>query len=141
MKTNFQLRGDRLLEALTTGRMSREVVDSIFLAVRSYVQNNGEIPMHRFLALPATGPKMRLASRNIWLRKAANLLPDDLLCPKAMALHLEYEKFLSRGQWLSWRELSAPPDEASQLRKALFYVAKYNQGKPLGDRQIYTILK
>ena len=45
------------------------------------------------------------------------------------------------GAWATWKESQKPPDGCSELRRCLFYVAKFNDGKGLTDRTIYAALK
>lgn len=96
--------------------------------------------MQRYARLPTTGPGLARASRNLWFRRAADWLGDDTKFIKAHKLHVEFEKFLTRGPGLAWSELKDPPNDASELRKALFYAAKFAGGESISEQTIYHAL-
>lgn len=123
---NPPLRGELLLAALASGKLSKDVVDSLFLAAQSWLANGGRFPMERYLWLPATGLKLRNASRDLWLREAAALIQIEGPFSKAAALHRQLNDFVTRGAWQSWKELPQPPEGASELRRALFFVVKFS---------------
>ena len=133
-------RGEALLEDIASDRRSQAAQDSLWLAAQSWLACGGRVSMNRFLALPATGPKLTQATRNYWIRRAAAMLPGDGPYPRAQNLHHELLTFATRGAWRSWRELAAPPEDASELRAALFWVLKHNDGDTLSERQIYRAL-
>lgn len=144
-KNKTQLRGESLLRALETGRMTQYDFETIVLGAQMWLAFGGTSSMNRYLGLPATSGQLKLARRNYWLRKAADLLPnfviEDSEFLKARALHSELEIFVSRGIWSKWKDYRNPPKDASELRTALFYIAKIDNGEVLGERQIYTVLK
>ena len=128
-----------LLDALTSDRRTAQAVDQLWLAAQMWLACGGTIPMNRYLRLPATKKQLEIAGRDLWLLRAARLLPDGNR-PLAVALHGELEAFVSRGPWKSWESQSAAPDNASELRKALFKAMKFSGGRVLDERQIYRIL-
>ena len=136
-----RLRGVDLLDALTMDRMSRDAVDALWLAAQMWIGCGGKTPMHRFLRLPSTGPKLALATRNFWLNRAARMVAGDGSFQRACALQHELETFATRGAWRAWRDLAEPPAEASELRTALFWALKHNSGRTLSERQIYRLLR
>lgn len=95
--------------------------------------------MNRFLGLPTTGAQLHRAVRDFWLRKAALLLTDGAELDIAR-LHQEFSTFITRGAWPSWRKLDLPPENASELRRALFFAAKFSDGETLCPRQMYRRL-
>lgn len=133
---------DQLLNALAGGRRTAEDVELVWAAAQLWVENGCNQPLHRFLRLPPTPGKLTDATRNLWLRRAALMIRTDPAGPSApaRALRQELDAFISRGAWRVWCKLESPPPEASNLRKALFYVAKFNNGSSLSERQIYRIL-
>lgn len=128
-----------LLEALMSDRRSREAMDQLWLAAQMFIARGGAVPMNRYLKLPATPGQRKIAARNLWLVRAAGLLPDGN-GSRAGALHSELEAFVSRGPWRSWKSHRTPPDAASELRKAFFMAMKFNDGHVPVERQIYRIL-
>ena len=96
--------------------------------------------MQRYARLPTTGPALARASRDLWFRRAAECLGDDTEIIKAHKLNMEFDKFLTRGPWLAWRELKDAPKDASELRRALFFAAKFSKGEVISDQTIYRAL-
>lgn len=133
---------DQLLNALAGGRRTAEDVELVWAAAQRWLENGCMQPMHRFLRLPPTPGKLTKATRDLWLRRASLLIDAESTAPTVKARNLlnELEKFITRGPWQSWRDLAAPPDSCSALRKALFYATKYHAGKLLSEWQIYRIL-
>jgi hypothetical protein len=134
------LRPGGLLEALASGKPSQAAYDSLWMAARSWLRHGGKVPLVRFAGLPGTGPALTQASRDLWLRRAASELAENTVFAQAHELANELEKFITRGPWRSWCKEECPPAEASALRAALFFVAKFNDGKPISERQIHRIL-
>lgn len=133
---------DQLLNALAGGSRTTEDVEQVWSAAQRWLADGCNQPLNRLLMLPPTPGKLADATRNLWLRKAALLIRIDPVVPTALARALRQElvAFIGRGPWRTWCDLKQPPPEASDLRKALFYVAKFNKGASLSERQIYRIL-
>lgn len=134
------LRGSDLFDALASDEMSWAVAEAFWFAAQNWVSSGGKVSMNRFLRLPTTGPALTRAGRNFWLRRAAEGLPPASKYPQAYALQKEVESFITRGPWSTWKHLNNPPAEASELRKALFHVAKFSDGNFIEQRQIYRAL-
>ena len=134
------MRGQELLDALATGRMTQQAIESLWLAAQMWLGHGGVVPLNRYLELPASPDKLRQASRDYWLRKAARLMPENGPWLDATALHRELSAFASRGPWCSWRDKSEPPADASALRSALFWVMRHNSGDVPGARTVYRAL-
>lgn len=107
----------------------------------AWAASGGDIPLERCLRLPATPTRRRLMRRNLWILVASNLVEGPEGWANATQLAAELERFLSRGPWLAWRDLSNPPLDASDLRTALFHVAKTNNGESLSPKQIHRLLR
>lgn len=111
---------------------------------RSWVQSGfarwmrcgGSVPLERCLGLPKTRRQAKLRERDHWLKQAAMLLNQGTQYAIMNALADELEAFVSRGPWRVWQSLSAPPEGASELRTALFYAVKANDGKTIAARQL-----
>ena len=114
---------------------------SLFLAAQMWLASGGTTSINRFLGLPATGAQLRKYTRNYWLRMAAETLCDPSPFKRACYLERELNAFITRGPWASWREWQHPPEDCSDLRRCLFYVAKFNDGEGLTDRTIYQAVK
>jgi hypothetical protein len=140
IKENPPLRSERLLEALASGKLSGDVVNSLFLASQNWLANGGRVSMERYLRLPTTGPQLTRATRNLWLRRAAALIPIEGKFLKAGALHRQLNDFVTRGAWQSWKELPQPPEGASELRRALFFVAKFSGENVPSETTIWRAL-
>lgn len=134
------LRGAGLLAALSTGKPSAAAYEGLWLATQMWLQYGGGVPIERFAGLPKTGPALAKASRDLWIRRAAQGLPANTKYAQAYKLAEEFQTFTTRGPWRSWCESAHPPDEASELRTALFYTAKFNGGELLSERTIYRAL-
>lgn len=135
-------KSDQLLNALAGGRRTPEDVEMVWIAAQSWLENGCTQPIHRFLRLPPTPGKLTDATRNLWLRRAAKQINIECASATSEARKLRHEidAFVNRGPWRYWRDQQAPPADASELRKALFYAMKFNNGDTLSERQIYRIL-
>jgi hypothetical protein len=78
--------------------------------------------------------------RDVWLAEAARHIEHENPWHGAVTLANELRVFLTRGRWVSWRDLATPPEGSSSLRSALFHVAKTNNAKPLSAKQVYRIV-
>lgn len=121
---------------IAAGTLDDAAIKWITKGFSAWVCGGGAIPLERCLHLPKTERKVRLAERNYWLAKAA--METNSPSPWAAAVRVQDElgTFISRGPWRVWSGLDKPPAGASELRTALFHVAKINRGRPLTARQI-----
>lgn len=138
--TRSELNGLNLLEALSTGGMSQADYDWLLVGATTWLAFGGDLPMQRFLGLPATGAGISKAARNVWIRKSAKLIENDSPFQQATTLAAELDMFISRGPWNSWKSQKYPPEGASELRTALFFLVKFNGGKSLSSRTIFRAL-
>lgn len=88
-----------------------------------------------FLRLPI-GPRLAVARRNFFLAEVANELPGP---NKAAELHGLIAGFM-RSKWPSWKSSGVPPDDASNIDKALFYAADTGAPMTVSRRQVRNIL-
>lgn len=135
-------RGDGgLLEALTSGKPSREAYEGLWLASQLWIASGGVLPMQRYFGLLGTGASLAKTTRDVWLRKAAKgMAPGATPFAQAHELADELDKFITRGPWRTWCKSEHPPAEASELRRALFYVSKFNDGEQISAQTIYRAL-
>lgn len=130
-----------LLEALTSGKPSREAYEGLWLASQLWINGGGVMPMQRYFGLLGTGASLAKATRDVWVRKAAKAM-DPCTTPFAQSHELagQLDQFSTRGPWRTWCKAEHPPAEASKLRQALFYVLKFSDGKPISAQTIYRAL-
>lgn len=134
-------RGAALIEALANDAPTEATMRALWTAARAWLATGGTMPLERFAQLPTTPGAVRNAARNLWIQRAAKLVaPDELTFPQAYRLYTELETFLVRGPWAEWRSAPTPPDSASELRKALFHIAKNNNGELLSQRHIARVI-
>lgn len=88
-----------------------------------------------FLRWP-TGKRTARASRNYWLRIAADELGG---VTPAAELKRSIDAFM-RYKWPSWSANSTPPDDASQVEQCLFYAATSGASLRLSRRQLCNII-
>lgn len=132
---------DALAARLAGGIADAEVIDWWRRGWTAYLNAQGELPLERCLQMAGTtATRMRLLARNNWLAIAAAQLAPTTPWFTAVELAEELDKFVERGPWAAWRELSSPPTDASQLRTALFHVARALNGRSMSARQIHRIL-
>lgn len=129
-----------LLEALTNGKPSQVAYEGLWLASQLWIKDGGVLPMQRYLGLLGTCASLTKTARDIWLRKAAKGMEPGTEFAHAHELAAELEKFITRGPWRTWRESGQPPSDASELRSALFYVAKFSDGELISAQTIYRAL-
>lgn len=134
-------RGAALLEMLASGNPTPDVLQTLWRASQDWLAAGGELPLERFLRLPSTPGATRKASRNLWIKRAAELIaPGANAFHQAARLEEDLGVFISRGQWSIWRKAKEPPQDASALRRALFHIARYNEGKGISARHISRII-
>ncbi len=85
----------------------------------------------------AVGTRAATAARNKWLRIAADELPAVNV---AAHMHRRIRLFC-RSEWLGWRGMKNPPDDAEPFLKALFYAAEAGAPMTIGRRQLGDILR
>jgi hypothetical protein len=92
------------------------------------------------LGVPHTRKRMARLDQSYYLAVAARLFEGTSRWGCAVKLAEELDIFLSRGTWDAWRNLPAPPPDASQLRAALWHVARATGGESLTAKTIERIV-
>lgn len=77
--------------------------------------------------------------RDEWLCEAASLIDADRISIGAEKLEAEWNRFISRGPWNTWRDEPEPPPDAARLHIALFWATRYNESQSLTARRIASI--
>lgn len=133
--------GLALIEALVNDRPDDAALATLWRAARAWLATGAAMPLERYAHLPTAPGALRNATRNLWIRRAAEqLAPDVQTFVQARLLEKELSTFFSRGPWCAWREMNHPPESASKLNTALFYVAKFNGGDSLSSRHIARVI-
>lgn len=125
---------------LASGDVDAPTLAWVCDGVAVWIRACGALSLERCLRLPSTGRQMRKMRRDYWLAEAAKAVSARSTWLASVALETELRVFVSRGPWLVWREQANPPPDASQLRAALFHVAKEGDGHCLSARQIDRVL-
>lgn len=96
-------------------------------------------PLESCLGVPTRSALAR-ARRNHYVRQAAELLGGGSALEQAKRLHAELAVFM-RCTWRAWRDRDDAPDDASEIRRTLFHLAKAMRGRPtLCVKQLQNIL-
>lgn len=125
-----------LVSRFAAGDTSSEVLQHMQGGFSAWVRAGATVPLERCLKLPNTPKRARLLQRDHWLCEVVRLLDEGSTWAASVAVARELDVFLTRGPWRVWQDLSAPPDEASSLRAALFYLAKANGGRSITPRHV-----
>lgn len=128
-----------MLGLVAAGSFDARTLAWVQRGMAAYMRAGGEVQFERCFHLPNTFARRRLMQRNVWLAEAAKHVSCTSSWLGAVALVDELNTFLSRGLWNAWRDLPQPPEGASELRTALYHVAKANDGKSLSVKQVHRI--
>lgn len=129
-----------LADRLALGVIDDEAAHWVRRGFAAWVRSGGAVPLERCLGLPKTRFQSKLRTRDHWLGYAAMLLDKGSTWATAVALADELETFVSRGPWRVWQALEGPPADASELRTALFFATKANDGKTLSERHLARVI-
>lgn len=121
---------------VASGQFTEDVQERLRKGFAAFVDAAGEVPLERCLRLPKSNSGFRLAQRKRWLAEVAKSTDAPTCWARCVATSAALDAFLSRGAWHAWNHLQDPPQGTSQLRVALFYTAKFNDGKGLSPRQV-----
>lgn len=105
--------------------------------VAAYMRARSSVALERCLRLPTTESRFTRARRDYWLMQASEALGEGYTWTAAVHLADELSTFLSRGPWRAWRVLEEPPSGVSELRAALFWVAKHGGDGGLNARTVH----
>lgn len=125
-----------LVSRFAAGDTSSEVMQHMRGGFSAWVRAGATVPLERCLKLPNTPKRARLLQRDHWLCEVVRLLNEASAWAASVAVARELDVFLTRGPWRVWQDLDAPPTEASELRTALFHLAKANGGRSLTPRHV-----
>lgn len=125
---------------VAAGQFNESVHDALRRGFAAFVDAGGDVPLERCLRLPRSTARFRLTQRDRWLAEVAGSTEGVTSWAKSVAVSQALDAFLARGAWKAWRDLQDPPAGASNLRVALFYTAKFNDGKGLSPKQVGRIV-
>lgn len=125
---------------VAAGHFNEAVLDRLRIGFATFVDAGGAVPLERCLRLPTSTRLFRLTQRDRWLIEVARATDGAKPWTKSVAISKALQAFLTRGAWMAWRDLQDPPAGTSSLRVALFYTAKFNEGKGLSARQVNRIV-
>jgi hypothetical protein len=121
---------------VAAGAFTQDVQERLQRGFAAFVDAGGVVPLERCLRLPKSNTGVRLAQRKRWLAEVAKATDAPSTWARCVATSRALETFLSRGVWSAWKHMQDPPAGASQLRTALFYTAKFNDGNGISPRQV-----
>ncbi len=125
---------------VAAGQFNESVLDTLQRGFAAFVDAGGAVPLERCLRLPRSNARFRLAQRDRWLVEVARSIGGITSWARSAAVSNELDTFLARGAWRAWRDMQDPPAGTSNLRVALFYTAKFNDGKGLSTKQVSRIV-
>lgn len=121
---------------VAAGNFSESVCDALQRGFATFVDDGGGIPLERCLRLPVSAKRFRVAQRDLWLAEVVKSTEGKTPWARYVSASAALDAFLSRGQWRAWCGLQDPPSGTSNLRVALFYTAKFNDGEGLCPKQV-----
>lgn len=83
----------------------------------------------------------RLTTRDDAIRQAVALMGASNLTAATEELGRTLKRYLSSSGWKADAQRGGPPHEAPNLHALLFAIASGNNGKPIGQKQLYRIAK
>lgn len=129
-----------MLQRFVAGDTAPDVLRHFQAAFGGYLRAEGKVPLERCLHLPTTPVRLRLAQRDVWLLRAAELIEETTAYSTAQAVAKELDTFITCGPWRLWRDRHEPPAGAIPLRAALFFVARFNGGRGLSAKQVARVI-
>lgn len=125
-----------LVSRFAAGDTSSEVLKHVCGGFKAWIRAGTAVPLERCLKLPNTPKRAARLQRDHWLCEVVRLQGKLTSWAASVALATELDLFLSRGPWRVWQDMNEPPADASELRSALFHLAKANSGRTLTARQV-----
>ncbi len=125
---------------VAAGEFDQAVRDWLSAGFRAAIDAEGAVPFDRCLRLPRSTKKFQKMQRNRWLVDLARATEAPCSWARAVAVSKQLDTFLSRGDWRAWRHLKDPPPGTSNLQTALFYVARFNDGRGLDPRTVLRVV-
>jgi hypothetical protein len=130
--------GFDLLERATAGDSA--AVAAVLRDIERWVEDCTDTPLQQYLHLPVDAAARNRHRRNKALMQAAREISAESQSAGALRLKHELDIFLTRGPWFAWRDDGAPPEDATPLRRALFYVVKFNDGQDISYRHLRRLV-
>lgn len=121
---------------VAAGQFDEAVKEKLKKGFATYINGGGTITLERSLRLTRGNKSLRKAQRNLWLVEVARSTEGKTPWARCVATSNTLDTFISRGIWHAWRNRDDPPAGTSNLRVALFYAAKFNEGKGLSAKSI-----
>ena len=106
----------------------------------AWLAGRGAVSADACLRLPTTAAQVQFAVRDRALVAAAREIVASGPWAGARALAEELDRYATRGGWLTWRDLAAPPPGCSQLRIELHRALRCNDGQCLSAKQLHRIV-
>jgi hypothetical protein len=129
-----------LADRVAAGQFDEAVNEKLRKGFAAYINAGGAISLERCLRLTRGNKSFRKAQRNHWLVEVARSTEGKTPWARCVATCNTLDTFISRGIWHAWRDRDDPPVGTSNLRVALFYAAKYNEGMSLSPKQLDRIV-
>lgn len=104
----------------------------------TWFRSKGELSLEQSFGV--TYGRLCRFQRDQCLREAASLIGADRISTLSEKLEAEWNRFISRGPWETWRSEPAPPPDAARLHIALFWATRYNESQSLTAGHIARIL-
>ena len=108
---------------------------------RAWLAAGGAVALETCLHLPTTKARLRLARRDQALVAAAREIAASSPWAGARALAEELDRYATRGGWLTWRALAAPPPGCSRLRIEMHRALRLNDGECLSAMHLFRIVQ
>jgi hypothetical protein len=131
-----------LIAMVSAGHFTPPVCARLQRGFSSFGADDDDRPLSLecYLRLPRGKAARRRTRRNRWLLQLASEFDSDTPWGRAGEVSKALDDFLSRGPWQAWREEDDPPAFTSNLRTALFRVAKNNDGAGLSVKQVWRVI-
>lgn len=121
---------------VAAGQFDESVRGVLRRGFAAFIDAGGAVPLERCLRLPVSAKRFRRMQRDQWLTEVVRSTDGGTPWARYVGASAALDAFLSRGQWRAWCDVQDPPAGTSNLRVALFYTAKFNDGEGLSPKQI-----
>jgi hypothetical protein len=132
--------GESFAANVAAGCIGRTEAALLQKGFEAWLHSNGAVPLERCLHLPTSPKAMARVRRDKWLNAAWQLIDAPGAWLRSVALARELATFEARI-WPAWRHNDAPPEGASDLRRALFAVLTTGAKIPTTAQQLHNICK
>jgi hypothetical protein len=114
-------------------------IERLARAADTYHANKGEIAFDRCLGLRGAATSWRISERNLAIARAVAVLPIRGKWLPYAHLETEWARFIAAGPWRAWRDDPAPPADATDLQRELYWASRHNRGESLSAKHIQRI--